>query len=134
MFISLTDAVHGSKLTFKTRLHFCMISQIVCLLIAPFAGYYGLIALSMIIGCATWIAHSCTTSLSGMVKSNSSIMQQIGFALPAVFGIITSLAFNLSADDLPDLNLLLFFYSIALFVLPGIVCWVSYLKILLSLL
>ena len=126
LFFHITDAVHGSKLTFKTRIHLCLIAQVVCLLIAPFAGYYGLIILSMLIGCATWVAHSCTTSLSGMVKSNSSIMQQIGFALPAVFGIVTSLAFNLSDDDIPDLNIILFFFSIALFVLPGIVCWVSW--------
>lgn len=52
-------------------------------------------------------------------------MQQIGFALPAVFGIITSLVFNLSADDVPDINIILFFWSIALFVVPGIITWVS---------
>jgi len=117
------DALYGSKWTFKSRIHACFIIQICCLIIAPFAGYYGLVLVSMIIGCATWVAHSCTTSLSGMVKFNSSIMQQIGFALPAVFGIITSLVFNLSADDVPDINIILFFWSIALFVVPGIITW-----------
>lgn len=123
--IFFSDALYGSKWTFKSRIHACLIVQIACLIIAPFAGYYGLIIVSMIIGCATWIAHSCTTSLSGMVKFNSSIMQQIGFALPAVFGIITSLVFNLSSDDIPDLNIMLFFFSIALFVIPGNITWVS---------
>jgi hypothetical protein len=121
----LVDAMHGSKWTFKTRIHTCLIVQIVALCVAPFAGYYGLIVVSMIIGCATWIAHSCTTSLSGMVKFNSSIMQQIGFALPAVFGIVTSLIFGLSDDDVPDLKIKLFFFSIAIFVVPGNISWVS---------
>ena len=52
-------------------------------------------------------------------------MQQIGFALPAVFGIITSLAFNLGGNNVPDINVMLFYFSIALFVVPGIICWVS---------
>lgn len=120
----ISDAIHGSKLTFKTRIHVCLLVQVSCLIVAPYAGYYGLVIVSMIIGCATWMAHSCTTSLSGMVKFNSSIMQQIGFALPAVFGIITSIVFNLSSDNIPDLNVKLFFWSIALFVLPGNICWV----------
>lgn len=52
-------------------------------------------------------------------------MQQIGFALPAVFGIVTSLAFDLSSDNVSDETIMMFFFSIAVFVLPGHLCWVS---------
>ena len=55
-------------------------------------------------------------------------MQQIGFALPAVFGIIASLTFGLGNDEVSDFNIMMFYFSIAVFVVPGHITWVSDLK------
>ncbi len=116
------DVIYGSKSTFRYRVFGCLALSAGCLLFVPFCEYYGIIAVTLVIGICTWVSHGCTTTLSGMVKYHSSIMQQIGFALPAVFGITMTLLLHLSNPTPSDIYV--YFYTTTVMMIPGIVAWV----------
>lgn len=121
---SYVDVFYGSKFTYRRRLGGCLSIMTICLILAPFLDFYTLILDVVIVGCCTWICHGSTTSLSGMVQQNSSIMQQIGFALPAVYGVVANIVFDLSREDISVLNLMLFYFTSAFCCVLGIVAWV----------
>jgi hypothetical protein len=118
------DALYGSKSTFQIRYWLAIFTMMIVILILPFCGYYGTIILTTIVGCSTWIAHGTTTTLTGIIRLKSNIMQQIGFALPAVYGIILSLSLDLSAEEIPTYKLLVLFFLSSISVLPGAYAWV----------
>ena len=122
---SYMDIFFGSKYTYRRRLWLCLSVLTLCLILAPFLDFYTLIIDVAVVGFCTWVCHGSTTSLSGMVQQNSSIMQQIGFALPAVYGVIANVVFDLASEDISQLNLILFYFTSALFCVVGIIAWVS---------
>ena len=79
------DTVMGSERTFKVRMGLCFVILLILLILLPTAGEIGTIILVALVGIFTWIAHGSASQLASMVKNNSNIFQQIGFALPGVF-------------------------------------------------
>jgi len=117
------DVFYGSKFTYRRRIWLCLGILVLCLIIAPFVRFYGLIAICVVIGCCTWVCHGITTSLAGIVQMKSGIMQQIGFALPAVYGIIANLSFKLSRDNVPASSIFAFYFTSAAVATLGIAAW-----------
>lgn len=117
------DTVMGSERTFKVRMGLCFVILLILLILLPTAGEIGTIILVALTGVFTWIAHGSASQLASMVKNNSNIFQQIGFALPGVFVLV--MFFSLRIDGDSSIGDLFMFYGITLvFVFMGLLSWV----------
>ena len=119
------DTIYGSKYMFRRRLWISMSILFIALLFGPISGEYETIFLVILIGLCTWSSHGCVTALASIIKMNSSIMQQIGFAFP---GIISILLINLlkMEGEVKLQKLIIFYWTTAILVIPGIIAWVSH--------
>lgn len=117
------DSMYGSKYTFRRRLWMSLTVLIVCLLLAPFLSEYGIIIMVGIVGICTWSSHGAVTTLSSLVKLNSSTMQQIGCAMPAFYAVIMSFTMDIDSNSSRQ-KLVVFYYATAFLISPGLVAWV----------
>jgi hypothetical protein len=127
-FDAYLDLKFGSLFTFSQRLYVCLTALIISLISAPFLGEYSIIVLVCLIGIFTWTCHGCVSSLSSLVKMNSSTFQQIGFALPGLYSIIMMTLLDMQGNDLPNETIYIYYYVTAICVVPGIIAWYVLLK------
>jgi hypothetical protein len=118
------DSIYGSKYMFRRRVWISLSILVLCLIIAPFLSQYGIIAMVGIVGICTWSCHGSVSSLASIVKMNSSTMQQIGFVLPGLYGIIIISVMDLEGEVAIE-RLYIFYYTTALLVIPGLIAWVN---------
>jgi hypothetical protein len=118
------DTIYGSKFTFRRRLEFCFAILMTLLMIIPTAGNTGTIILVALIGICTWMAHGSSSSLASVVKNNSNVVQQIGFALPGVYALIMHTTFEITVDSSRS-KFYVFFGVTASLVFTGLLSWVS---------
>lgn len=126
------DTIYGSSLAFQWRFNISVLVMMICLLSLPFCGFYGIIANCAIIGCCTWVCHGSISTLAGMVKYRSGVLQQIGFALPAFYGIVFSLSLNLSSPHVSTKTSIIFFMSSVACLVPGLFAWVCLIALYLA--
>ena len=118
------DTVYGSKQTFRRRMEICMAVLGVCTIMLPFIDGLFYVVVVTIIGIFTWSAHGVSSSLASVVKHNSNIVQQIGFALPGAFALAMGAGYHLS-DDSRRADFIQFYALTAGCVLLGLISWVS---------
>lgn len=118
------DTVYGSKRTFRRRIEICMVILIICTCLLPvIRGAIFVIAVT-VIGIFTWTAHGASSSLASVVKNNSNIVQQIGFALPGVFALIMNSTYHLDTNS-SRFEFMTFYGITAACVALGLVAWVT---------
>lgn len=116
------DTIYGSKKTFRRRIEICMVALLGIVLVLPALKGYIYVAAVTVIGIFTWTAHGASSSLASVVKNNSNIVQQIGFALPGVFALVMSAAYHLSTDS-SRTEFTTFYVITGAFVFLGLVAW-----------
>jgi hypothetical protein len=117
------DTVYGSKRTFRRRIEICMVALVaICLTLPALNGALYIVAVT-VIGVFTWTCHGSSSALASVVKHNSNVVQQIGFALPGVFALIMNACFHLDIDTNKK-RVLLFYAITAGFVCIGLIAWV----------
>jgi hypothetical protein len=118
------DIIYGSKQTFQGRLYVCLTCSMLLLCILPYLeGVFYILAI-IGIGINTWFAHGCASTLAGLLKFDSPILQQIGFVLPGLFSILMIYTLNLrGGGDISLHKRILFFSCACLCVVPGLFAW-----------
>lgn len=119
------DTVYGSKTTFQWRIEICMASLVGCVLLLPVLDGALYVAVVTVVGVFTWTAHGASSSLASVVKNNSNIVQQIGFALPGVFALVMNAAYHMT-EDTSDQRILQFYIIVACCVCVGLIAWVIF--------
>jgi hypothetical protein len=127
-FDTFLDTMYGSKFMFRRRLYVSMSILFIALLFGPFAGEFQTLGIVIVIGLCTWSSHGCTSTLASMVKMNSSTMQQIGFAFPGVYSIVMVNVLEMEGE-VSQKRLYIFYFTTALFTVPGIIAWVRTLSL-----
>lgn len=123
-FDSYYDTIYGSKYMYRLRVYIGLLLDMGLLIAAPFAGYVTFILIVFVIGVSTWSSHGCASTLASIVKYRSNVMQQIGFALPAVYSIIMSQLLDLHDHSIDHKTISLFYFVTAVIMLPGLLSWV----------
>ena len=118
------DILYGSKTTFQGRLYICLTCLILLLWTLPYLqGIFYIFAI-IGIGINTWFAHGCASTLAGLLKFDSPILQQIGFVLPGLFSILMIYTLNLrGGGEISFRKRIVFFSCASLCVIPGLFAW-----------
>jgi hypothetical protein len=117
------DIIYGSKQTFQGRLYICLTCSMFLLCILPYLEGIFYIFAVIGIGINTWVAHGCASTLAGLLKFDSPILQQIGFVLPGLFSILMIYTLDLKGGDISFHKRILFFSCACLCVMPGLFAW-----------
>jgi hypothetical protein len=117
------DILYGSQQTFQTRLYFNLSLSLVLLCLLPFLQDFLYILAVLGIGFTTWSAHGCASTLAGLIKFDSPILQQIGFVLPGLFSILMIYTFDLKGGDISLRKRIIFFSCACGCVVPGLIAW-----------
>lgn len=117
------DVIYGSKVTFHHRLFISFIISFCLLIILPFVNGYIYILIVIGIGACTWTSHGCASTLAGLIKFDSPILQQIGFVLPGLFSILMIYTLDLKGGEISFTRKLIFFSCACFCILPGLIAW-----------
>jgi hypothetical protein len=117
------DIIYGSQQTFQTRLYVSVSLSLVLLSLLPFLTGVSYILAIVGIGLTTWTSHGCASTLAGLIKFDSPILQQIGFVLPGLFSILMIYTFDLKGGDISLRKRIIFFACASGCVIPGLIAW-----------
>lgn len=117
------DVKYGSKVTFYKRLLISLLIVLILLGLLAFVDGILYIIVVIGIGACTWISHGCASTLAGLIKFDSPILQQIGFVLPGLFSILMIYTLDLKGGEVSFEKKLIFFSCACLCTTPGLIAW-----------
>jgi hypothetical protein len=121
------DTIYGSTFTFQYRLTLALFTSLIAMTALPFVDQNIFLLLTALIGVCTWASHGSASTLAGLIKMNSPILQQIGFVLPGIYSVIMVFALHLKSAEVSVSERVIFFYIAGAIMIPGLIAWVRHL-------